>query len=311
VSERPRRHRRASRADWQSAHAAASAQLAGIDAELESLLRRRRACLDDLDGLRTRLNRRWTHHHVRRHARVDEPPMAPAPPGAEELHGTDLRAVCTTLLRRHGPLPLRQLHCLLHQYGYVVGGARPVQRLGDAMAYEVACGRAERVERGVYAATGTPPPRPSWAGRAPEPSSPLPWSRPETEPGPPLVDPPVALDPEHWSGGAWPGEVPGGPDGTVDAAVDASAEPNGAAESTAAGATSSSALRRQSAADLATGSGSAPADAPGPPEESGPLPKHVGDDSPANRPRVPAVDMTGRSGDGGGEGRAGRADGGP
>jgi len=202
----PSRPSRTPRDAWVEAHAAASARLSTVDGELESLLADRMTCLEQLAVLRARLNRRWTDHHVRRHARVDEPPVPPAPPGATSVDGVDLRAVCVALLRRHGPQTLRTLHGLLHQYGYVVGGVRPVQRLGDAMAYEVRCGRLIRVGRGTYAADDGAPParRRSWEGPPPGLGSPLPWSRPVTDPGPPHVDPPVANDPEHWSGGAWP-----------------------------------------------------------------------------------------------------------
>jgi len=272
---------------WVEAHTTASVRLRGIDSELEQVLERRVRCLDELTDLRARLNRRWSHHHVRRHARVDEPPMPPARPEARALEGIDLRAVCVTLLRRHGPLELRALHGLLHQYGYTVGGVRPVQRLGDAMAYEARCGRLRRVRRGTYAAEGAapPPPRQRWDGPAPEPGSPLPWSRPVTEPGPPLVDPPVAHDPQHWSQGAWPAppctggpDAPGGDDRPEDRAAGAEGQPAGAV-----------AELRGGVEPDATG---APADAGDPAPDTTP-PAPVGDDSSTNRPRATDVGSTG------------------
>ncbi len=198
--------------ELRAAHLAASGDLAAIDTALEEVLTRRRGCLDTLADLRVRLNVRYTTHHLRWRHRVDEPPVPPAPADAKPLESIDLRSVCLTLLRRHGPQRLRDLHGLLHCYGYYVAGVRPVQRLGDAMAYEERCGRARRVARGTYEAVADAPepPRPGWWGPSPAPGpQPLPWSRPETDPGPPLVDPRVADDPELWSGRAWPDPAPG------------------------------------------------------------------------------------------------------
>ncbi|MFP5322844.1 MAG: hypothetical protein ACLGIC_13510 [Acidimicrobiia bacterium] len=234
VLRRPFPKPRLVRADLVAAHAEATDDLALLDRELEALLERRQACLRRIEPLRTRLNRRWTNHHVRRRSRVDEPPVPPAPPGAVALEGIDLREVCTTLLRRHGPQRLRDLHGLLHRYGYTVGGRRPVQRLGDAMAYEERCGRAERLERGVYAATGEGPRQ----VRRPEPppGAPLPWEPPVTDPGPPLIDPPVLHDPQHWGADTWPAPadepVGDGPNAWSDAAPGAD-DPDAAADTAA------------------------------------------------------------------------------
>ncbi|HEU5084047.1 MAG TPA: hypothetical protein VFU14_11960 [Acidimicrobiales bacterium] len=193
--------------ELRAAHVAASDDLASIDTDLEAVLARRRGCLDTLADLRGRLNVRYTANHIRRRNQVDEPPVPPAPAHAEPLESIDLRSVCLTILRRHGPQRLRDLHGLLHCYGYFVASARPVQRLGDAMAYEERCGRARRVARGTYEAVADAPepPRPGWWGPSPSPDPrPLPWTRPETDPGPPLIDPRVADDPELWSGRSWP-----------------------------------------------------------------------------------------------------------
>jgi hypothetical protein len=199
--------RRPLRRDLQDAHATASERLSQIDAALEALVQRRRLCLHQLDRLRARLNRRWSDNHVRRHGQVDEPPMPPALPDARALHGDELRQVCLTLLRRHGPLELRALHGLIHQYGYTVGGTRPVQRLGDAMAYETRCGRTARVARGCYAARDEGPHRVRQLGGITPPPAPLvPWTPRITDVLPPLVDPPVLSDPEHWSAG-WSDET--------------------------------------------------------------------------------------------------------
>jgi hypothetical protein len=129
-------------------HAAALVELRAVDHDLGALLERRRACLDALDGLHRRIDRRYgTRHGPRRAPRVDEPPLPPAPPGARPLSGVELRAVCVRLLARHGPHRLRDLHGLLHCHGYVVAGPSPVKHLADAMVYEVRCGRARRRTR--------------------------------------------------------------------------------------------------------------------------------------------------------------------
>ncbi|HEU5085608.1 MAG TPA: hypothetical protein VFU14_19870 [Acidimicrobiales bacterium] len=182
------------------AHAALNDELAAVDDELEVLCARRRAAVDGLVRLRPRLWPAVHHKHGRRRGRVDEVPLPPIPPGAIPVGGTDLRAVCVGLLRRHGPCALRELHGLLHRYGYRIDSDRPVQRLADAMAYEVAQERCRRIVRGVYAAVGEEPARAGTEG--PSPVQPLPWSDPDRDR--PQVDPVVIDDPERWSGGAWP-----------------------------------------------------------------------------------------------------------
>jgi len=201
--------------ELKEAHATAMVRLRAVDAELQELLVDRRSCLDELEGLRSRVDRRYgTRHGGRRRPLVDEPPVPPTPPDALPLFGTDLRAVAIRLLRRHGAHRLRDLHGLLHCYGYAVAGPHPVKDLADAMGYEVRCGRARRVARGVYEAEphGDDVPYPRWLGAQPEDRLPLPWSEPVTEPGPPLVDPPVAEDPVLWSGGGYPDPPAPGPD---------------------------------------------------------------------------------------------------
>ena len=209
----PLRRRRPLRRDTRRAHELASARLRSIDTELEALVARRQACLVELDHHRTLLNRRYTTRHGGRRPVVDEPPLPPAPPHAAPLHGVDLRSVAITILRRHGPQRLRDLHGLVHCYGYVVDSDHPVQRLADAMAYECTRGRAERVARGVYAAV-TPHAGPARRRPILDPVAlrhALRWVKPETDPEPPLIDPPVAHDPEHWTAGTWPGTEDPGP----------------------------------------------------------------------------------------------------
>jgi hypothetical protein len=58
--------------------------------------------------------------------------------------------VCLVLLRRLGPLALRDLHRLLHLHGFAIASEQPAKALANALAFEVAAGRAQRIERGVY-----------------------------------------------------------------------------------------------------------------------------------------------------------------
>jgi hypothetical protein len=48
------------------------------------------------------------------------------------------------------PMPLVEVHRELHLNGYAIASRLPVQRLADALAYEITKGRAVRVDRGVY-----------------------------------------------------------------------------------------------------------------------------------------------------------------
>ncbi|WP_436793267.1 hypothetical protein [Actinospongicola halichondriae] len=177
-------------------------ELDTIDAELEVLAARRRAVLDRLAALRPRLWPESYRRHVRRRCRVDERALAPPVVGAEVLVGVDLRRVLVGIVRRHGEVSLRELHGLIHRHGYEVGGERPVQRLGDAAAYETREGRLRRVGRGVYA------PVAGEAGAVDGVTSdplgqPLAWDRPECDEPPPL-DPAVADDQDRWSDQQWP-----------------------------------------------------------------------------------------------------------
>ncbi len=174
--------------------AAAIADLDDLDAELETLSARRRRCIRRLEQLRSQLWPNRSGHH-RRRGPIGIPPMPPAPPDAEPLWGRDLRATAVALLHRHGTCSLRELHGLLHRYGYRIRNRRPVQALGDALAYEVERGRCERVERGVYRAIGR-------RVDVSLPAEPLAWDDPD--PDVPRADAVVADDPERWSAGRWP-----------------------------------------------------------------------------------------------------------
>lgn len=127
------------------------ADLAALDDELTALIRRRRTLAANLSDARTRLVRTLRF-----------PARRPAPDGSEQLppieakpsplSGRRLRSVCLALLRKLGPLPLTELHALLHQHGYVIDSRHPVKCLADTMGYEVDHARALRVARGKYAA---------------------------------------------------------------------------------------------------------------------------------------------------------------
>lgn len=202
---RPRPRRRLF-TEARALHAEAGERLRSIDATIEALVDERLACLDLLVDCRDQLRPNWGNRHSRRRASVDEAPFPEAPPAAEPVEGVALRSVALTILRRHGPQRLRDLHGLIHLYGYCVGSVRPVQRLGDAMAYELRQGRVERLERGVYGAVDPHPGPERYAPPAAELGTQLPWDRPVTDPGPPHLDPDVANDPGLWSGGQWPTE---------------------------------------------------------------------------------------------------------
>jgi hypothetical protein len=144
------------RVDHQTDRDALLHRLERIDERFAELGDERRAIVDELAALRDELYPVVTWSKGRRPPRLDHAPLPPALAGSQTVSGRDLRAVCQAILRRHGPLGLTELHAMVHRYGYVVGARRPVTALSDAMAYEVECGRARRVERGVYEAVGWP-----------------------------------------------------------------------------------------------------------------------------------------------------------
>lgn len=219
---RSERHRPRSRrrlfVEARALHADTTERLRSIDGSIEALVDQRLACLDVLVDCRDQLRPRWGNRHSRRRASVDEAPFPDAPPTAEAVEGVGLRSVALTILRRHGPQRLRDLHGLIHLYGYRIASVRPVQRLGDAMAYELRQGRVERIERGVYAALDEHPGPDRYAPPAADLETHLPWARPVTDPGPPHLDPDVATDPELWSAGQWPTEDDLPPDDSDEAA---------------------------------------------------------------------------------------------
>lgn len=141
------------------------AEIDQVDTELAALAARRHKLVRALKKRRTRLMPTLRKANRGRQPHPDGtvrlPPLRQA---CTPLWGRRLRSTCMTLLRRAGPLSLAELHALLHHHGYRVDAAQPIRALSDAMAYEVEQGRADRVERGVYApiggASGPRPPGP-------------------------------------------------------------------------------------------------------------------------------------------------------
>lgn len=84
--------------------------------------------------------------------------------GATFLWGRRLRAACVALLSRFGPMALSELHALLHRCHLAVAGTNPVKALADALGHEHDAGRARRIRRGVYRASGESTER--WSGPA-------------------------------------------------------------------------------------------------------------------------------------------------
>lgn len=143
------------------------AAIRSIDNELDHLARKRRQLVSELSQARDDLWPAIPWKKGRRPPDFDEDPL---PPVVEEpiwLFGRTLRSVCITILHRHGELPLRDLHALLHHYGFALATKYPVRVLSDAMGYECEQGRAARVRRGVYRAAAGHRPRPGRFGAEP------------------------------------------------------------------------------------------------------------------------------------------------
>ena len=141
-----------------------------MHAECAALLERateldaqQRALADELAEVRTKLAElrvvmwpRVEHkdivHGFRRTHRGGPPPIPPVAPRAHLLHGKHLRSTLLAILARNGrPMTLGEIHRELHLNGYAIASRRPVQRLADALGYEIVKGRATRVDRAVYA----------------------------------------------------------------------------------------------------------------------------------------------------------------
>lgn len=161
-----RRHSRLSRLNRIQLHVRRDqlhADLATLDGSLQELTASRLALLAELGELRERLWPVVPGKRGRRPPAVDQASLAAISPDAEPLWGDGLRWVALGLLERHGRTSLRDLHDLIHRYGYCIDSRTPVKALADALGHEADVGRARRVARGVYELAGRiplPPPRP-------------------------------------------------------------------------------------------------------------------------------------------------------
>jgi hypothetical protein len=157
-----RRHSRLghlTRLNLQVRRDALHADLATLDRELASMTAARIAMLDELDTLRERLWPIEPRQKGRRPPAHDQLPLAAIAADARPLWGHALRRFAVGLLDRHGATSLRDLHDLIHRYGYCIDSATPVKALGDALGYEADAGRARRVRRGVYESVARGPGR--------------------------------------------------------------------------------------------------------------------------------------------------------
>ena len=132
--------------------------LEALDAELASVVERRKAVVVELHRLRTRLLT-TLQRRGRRPAVDGTVHLPPIRADATFVRGRRLRALCRALLDRFGAQSLAQLHAHLHGFGFAVDGARAVQVLADALGYEHDHGRVIRVQRGVYELRAPVPPK--------------------------------------------------------------------------------------------------------------------------------------------------------
>ena len=135
------------------------ARLADIDHRLLDLTNKRRDLLAETESFRDLLWPIVPWQKGRRPPAHNEPPVPPLVTNADLLWGRPLRSAALGILARHGKTSLRELHALLHHYGYGIASRHPVRALADALGYEVDKHRAIRVERGVYTIDGSFRPR--------------------------------------------------------------------------------------------------------------------------------------------------------
>lgn len=126
-------------------------KLAALDYRLKTIADERISLLHELEELRDELWPPMLDCRVARPPAFDEVPIPPARANAIQVNGKHLRWICLVLLARHGQQELRDIHALLHQYGYRIAHHHPVKALADALGFEADRGRAQRVRRGVYA----------------------------------------------------------------------------------------------------------------------------------------------------------------
>ena len=126
--------------------------LDALDAEGVEWMRRRRTVLNDALAMHEKLWPTLPGGWARRPPRPDQAPLPPCESDARPVRGVELRATSLRILDRHHLLCLRELHVLLHLYGFVIDSRTPVKALGDALGHEARAGRVERVARGWYRA---------------------------------------------------------------------------------------------------------------------------------------------------------------
>lgn len=69
--------------------------------------------------------------------------------GGLTLSGRMLRYVCTTLIFENGPCSVPQLYDLIRNEGFTING-RPSKTISDALRWEIAHDRVERLGRSLY-----------------------------------------------------------------------------------------------------------------------------------------------------------------
>ncbi len=188
------------------------AELNELDRSLEALTSRRVELLNRLDTMRDRLWPEVPTCRGRRPPALDRPPLPPMVAGVRLTGGRELRGICLTMLGRQGAMALPDMHALLHTYGYGIAGEHTVKTLADAMAYEVRCGRAVRVRRGVYDLAPGMQRYSRRRGRDPrrvtdEVGEVAPWSDVPVDQSPwsdVPVDEPLRTDPDRWIPASWP-----------------------------------------------------------------------------------------------------------
>jgi hypothetical protein len=125
-----------------------------VDAEEQRLALQMAAVRTELRSLREVLWPAAPGHAFRNVRRPRAGGPAPIPPPIRDalpVRGADLRyAALGVLVRAERPLTLPEIHRALHLTGFRIAGDHTVKRLGDALAYEMSCGRARRIARGTY-----------------------------------------------------------------------------------------------------------------------------------------------------------------
>jgi hypothetical protein len=142
-------------------------RLGELDRDLVSVATERAALVEEILALADTLWPTTALMAGRQPPSADDLPLPEIPAGAGYILGRQLRSACLYLLRFHGPLALPELHRLLHLNSLAVASKFPAKCLANALALEVAKGRAVRVRRGVYDVDPRWRPRPGRHGAIP------------------------------------------------------------------------------------------------------------------------------------------------